>query len=322
MPIPKLFEGRLRLPVICAPMFLVSSPRLVISACKHGVIGTFPALNTRPQELLDDWLTQISRELAEFAAAHPGLPVAPFGVNQVVHPSNSRLEADQALVRKHRVPFVITSQGDPTRIVQDVHSWGGVVFHDVVKTDHARKAIKAGVDGIIVVAAGAGGHAGTINPFALVREIRELWAGPLVLAGALNDGHGIRAAECFGADMVYMGTRFIATEEAEVDADYKRMLVESTLKDLIYTDAFTGVNCNYLAPSLTRAGIDIESFIKKGTVDLDLGSVNAWRSIWSAGQGVGGIKSILPVAALVEQLVAEYRIAAGRPDFLSRQALS
>lgn len=317
MPIPSLFDSRLRLPVICAPMFLVSSPKLVISACKQGIVGTFPALNTRPQGLLDDWLKEITETLDQYASENPNTPVAPFGVNQVVHPSNSRLQADRALVKKHKVPLVITSQGNPSEIVKEVHEWGGLVFHDVIYAEHARKAIAAGVDGLILVGAGAGGHAGTANPFALVREIREFWDGPLALAGAINDGHGIRAAESLGADFAYMGTRFIATEEAEVNTEYKAMLVESQLRDLVYTDAFTGVHCNYLKASLERAGIDLASFEKKTKVDLDLGSSNAWKDFWSAGQGVSGIHEIENMETLVRRMVEEYRRAADIPAFCS-----
>lgn len=315
MALPDLFKGRLSLPVICAPMFLVSSPRLVINACKNGIVGTFPALNTRPQSLLDDWLSEISLELKAYTQAHPELPVAPFGVNQVVHPSNSRLEADRALLKKHEVPLVITSQGDPSEIVKEVHEWGGLVFHDVIYAAHARKAIAAGVDGLIIVTAGAGGHGGTTNPIALVREIRTFWEGPLALAGAINDGYGIRAAEVLGADMAYMGTRFIATEEAEVDPVYKQMLVDSNLKDLIYTDAFTGVHCNYLLPSIARAGIDLDRFQGKNAVDLDLGDSNAWKDIWSAGHGVSGIDAVMSVEALVNQLKEEYANAGSKPAF-------
>ncbi len=310
MAIPGLFSGRMSLPVICAPMFLVSSPRLVISACKQGMVGTFPALNTRPQALLDDWLAEIIAELEGFSQAHPDLPVAPFGVNQVVHPSNSRLDADQALLRKHRVPFVITSQGNPADIVKDVHSWGGVVFHDVIYAEHAKKAIEAGVDGLILVTAGAGGHGGTTNPFALVRQVREFWDGPLALAGAINDGYAIRAAEVLGADFAYMGTRFIATEEAEVDEDYKTMLVESGLRDIAYSNLFTGVYANYLKPSIQRAGIDIDAYQGKTSVDMDLGGSNAWKDLWSAGHGVEGIHEVISMQALSEQLRKEYRIAA------------
>lgn len=315
MSLPAIFKHRLSLPVICAPMFLVSSPSLVMAACKEGLVGTFPALNTRPQALLDEWLATISEGLQAYAAQYPDKPVAPFGVNQVVHPSNSRLEADQALIRKHRVPFVITSQGDPSAIVKDVHGWGGIVFHDVIYAEHAKKAIAAGVDGIIVVSAGAGGHGGTTSPFALVRQIREFWDGPLALAGGINDGFGIRAAEALGADMAYMGTRFIATEEAEVDPDYKRMLVDASIRDIIYSKAFTGVYANYLMPSLQRAGIDLATFDPKKQVDMDLGGANAWKDLWSAGHGVAGIHSVPSVRALARQLKEEYRRAVDVPAF-------
>ena len=318
MPIPALFKNKLSLPVICAPMFLVSSPKLVISACQNGVVGTFPSFNTRTQTLLDDWLSEISSTLDEYAATHPGKPVAPYGVNLVVHPSNSRLSSDREIVKKHKVPFIITSQGNPAELVKEAHQWGGVVFHDVIRADHARKAIAAGVDGIIVVASGAGGHAGTVNPFALVREIREFWDGPIALAGAINDGFGVRAAETLGADFSYMGTRFIATHEAEVDPDYKTMLVESGIKDLIFTDTFTGVKCNFLKPSIKRAGVDLENYQGKESVDLDLGGSNAWKDFWSAGEGISGIHEVKSVMELVEQLQAEYRQAVDKPSFLSR----
>ena len=316
MALPEIFKGKLSLPVICAPMFLVSDPKLVISACKSGVVGTFPALNTRPQALLDDWLTQIKSELSDFSKENPDLPVAPFGVNQVVHPSNTRLQADQDLIRKHQVPFVITSQGNPTEIVKDVHSWGGIVFHDVIYAKHAKKAIAAGVDGIIIVAAGAGGHGGTTNPFALIREIREFWDGPVALAGAINDGHAIRAAEVLGADMAYMGTRFIATQEARVDPQYKDMLVESDVSDIVYTDYFTGVNCNYLKASIEKEGIDMDAVEGKKEVDLDLGSTKSWKDVWSAGHGTAGISSIPAMEDLVDELKSEYRQALEKPGFI------
>ena len=309
------FKDQLSLPIICAPMFLVSTPKLVIECCKNGVIGSFPALNIRPQEKLDEWLTDISQALSQYKADNPYKKIAPFAVNQVVHPSNSRLMADHALIKKHKVPFVITSQGDPTEIVKDVHSWGGLVFHDVIKTQHAKKAIAAGVDGIIVVGAGAGGHGGHHNPFALVREIREFWQGPIALAGAINDGQGIRAAEVLGADMVYMGTRFIATEEAEVPDDYKNMLIESTINDIIFSDHFTGVHANYLRASLESAGIDIAKLTSKDHVDLDLGNTNSWKDIWSAGHGVGGIHNVLPVSQLISQLLDQYNAACQTPTF-------
>jgi len=265
--------------------------------------------------MLDQWLEQITQELKEFSAANPDKPVAPFAVNQVVHPSNSRLQADRELVKKHKVPLVITSQGNPAEVVKEVHDWGGLVFHDVIYAEHAKKAIAAGVDGIIIVTAGAGGHGGTTNPFALVRQIREFWDGPLALAGAINDGYGIRAAEILGADFSYMGTRFIATEEAEVDPEYKAMLVDSEINDLIYTDTFTGVNCNYLKPSIESAGIDLSTFEGKSKVDLDLGDTNAWKDLWSAGHGISGIHDIQSMSTLVSQLEDEYQTAKQKPSF-------
>lgn len=315
MPLPKLLKDNLSLPVICAPMFLVSTPKLVIENCKNGIVGSFPALNIRPQEKLDEWLSEISNELSQYKHANPDKKVAPFAVNQVVHPSNSRLQADQDLIRKHKVPMVITSQGNPTDIVKDVHSWGGIVFHDVIKTQHAKKAIAAGVDGIIVVGAGAGGHGGHHNPFALVREIREFWDGPLALAGAINDGQGIRAAEVLGADMAYMGTRFIATQEAQTPNEYKEMLVQSTIDDIVFSDHFTGVHANYLKASLEQAGIDVAALTSKGHVDMDLGNTNSWKDIWSAGHGVGGIHSIPNIEELATQLINEYKTACQLESF-------
>lgn len=309
MPLPSLLKDNLSIPVICAPMFLVSSPKLVIENCKNGIVGSFPALNIRPQEKLDEWLTQISQELEQFKLDNPEKKVAPFAVNQVVHPSNSRLMADHELIKKHKVPMVITSQGNPAAIVKEVHGWGGIVFHDVIKTEHAKKAIAAGVDGIIVVGAGAGGHGGHHNPFALVREIREFWDGPLALAGAINDGQGIRAAEVLGADMAYMGTRFIATKEAQAPEDYKTMLLDASINDIIFSDHFTGVHANYLKASIEQAGIDPNDLQSKDKVDLDLGSGNSWKNIWSAGHGVGGIHSILSIEELAQQLIKEYKTA-------------
>ena len=315
MPLPSLLKDNLSLPIICAPMFLVSTPQLVISACKNGMVGSFPALNIRPQEKLDEWLTEIETELAQIKKENPDKKVAPFAVNQVVHPSNSRLIADHELIKKHKVPMVITSQGDPTEIVKDVHSWGGIVFHDVIKAQHAKKAIKAGVDGIIVVGAGAGGHGGHANPFALISEIREFYDGPLALAGAINNGEGVRAAEVLGADMAYMGTRFIATQEAQVPAEYKKMLIESTINDIIFSDHFTGVHANYLKASLEQAGIDVNKLQGKDQVDLDIGNSNSWTDIWSAGHGVVGIKDIPSMEDLSQQLIKEYKEALNIADF-------
>ena len=311
----ELLTNNMSLPVICAPMFLVSTPKLVISACKSGVVGSFPAFNTRTQAALDDWLTTITDALTDEKQRNPSAKIAPYAVNMVVHPSNKRLEADFDIVKKHQVPFVITSQGNPQAITEAVHEWGGIVFHDVITVAHAKKAIAAGVDGLILVAAGAGGHAGEVNPFALVREVREFWQGPLALAGAINDGYGVRAAEVLGANYSYMGTRFIATEEAEVDPDYKAMLVASDLSDLIFTDTFTGVKCHFLKPSIARAGVDLTQIEGKDSVDLDLGGSNAWKDMWSAGHGVSGIHNIVSVSNLVNQLRDEYSSAVSTTSF-------
>lgn len=316
-PVHDLLDKNMRLPIICAPMFLVSSPNIVINACKNGIVGSFPAFNTRSQTALDEWLTTITEALKNEKQKDPTAKVAPFAVNLVVHASNKRLQADFEVVKKHKVPFVITSQGNPQSIVDAVHKWGGIVFHDVITVAHARKAIDAGADGLILVAAGAGGHAGEVNPFALVREVREFWQGPLVLAGAINDGYGVRAAEVLGANYSYMGTRFIATTEAEVDPDYKTMLVDADLNDLVFTDTFTGVKCHFLKPSITRAGVDLSLIEGKAHVDLDLGGSNAWKDMWSAGHGVSGIHSVVPVAHLIEQLASEYNNASQLQAFSS-----
>ncbi len=308
-------DKNLALPVICAPMFLVSSPQLVISTCLNGVVGSFPAFNTRSQSTLDEWLHEIEHALATARETNPSKPIAPYAVNMVVHPSNQRLQADFDVISKHKVPFVITSQGDPTSITQAVHRWGGIVFHDVTNLAHAKKALAAGVDGLILVAAGAGGHAGTINPFALVRDIREIWAGPIALAGAINDGFGVRATEVLGANYSYMGTRFIATQEAQVPSDYKSMLIDADIDDLVFTDTFTGVKCHFLKPSITRAGLDLEQINSKTAVDLDLGGSNAWKDMWSAGHGVSGIHQVLSVDELVTQLKSEYIQASNTPVF-------
>ncbi len=311
--IPKLFQGRMTVPVIAAPMFLVSGPHLVIAACKAGVAGTFPTLNARPIEVLDEWLTQINAELGAAMAAYPSAAIAPYGVNLILHHSNTRLAQDFELVVKHKVPFVITSLGHPGEVVKAVHSYGGVVFSDVIHAYHAKKAIAAGVDGIVCVAGGAGGHAGTQSAFSLVREIREFWDGPLVLGGAISDGASVRAAEVMGADFAYLGTRFIATQESMATADYKQMILECTAKDIVYTPAITGTNANFLWPSLEKAGYTREML---GSTDAkeDFGSgAKAWRDTWSAGHGVATIHDVPPTAVLVARLAAEYRAACALP---------
>ncbi len=313
MSIPALFRGRMSVPVIAAPMFLVSGPHLVIAACKAGVAGTFPTLNARPIEVLDEWLTLINAELGAAMAADPKAPVAPYGVNLILHHSNTRLAQDFDLVVKHKVPFVITSLGHPGEVVKAVHGYGGVVFSDVIHAYHAKKAIAAGVDGIVCVAGGAGGHAGTQSAFSLVREIREFWQGPLVLGGAISDGQSVRAAEVMGADFAYLGTRFIATQESMATAEYKQMILDCTAKDIVYTPAITGTHANFLWPSLEQAGYSKEML---GSTDAkeDFGSgAKAWRDTWSAGHGVATIHDIPSASELVARLAVEYRAACALP---------
>ena len=317
MPLPVQFRGRLSLPVIASPMFIASTPELVIEQCKAGVIGSFPALNARPQSLLDEWLTRIRAELDAYAAANPEAPVAPFAVNQIAHVSNDRLGQDVATCVRHQVPLVITSLRPPREIVDAVHAYGGLVFHDVVSVRHARKAAEQGVDGIIIVCAGAGGHAGQGSPFALVREIRQFFDGTLVLAGAMSSGADVLAAQAIGADLAYLGTRFLATTEAHVLPEYKQMIVDSGSDDVVYTSLFTGVKGNYLRKSVTAAGFDPDNLPEADKSKMNFGSggnveKKAWRDIWSAGQGVGNIHDVLPTRELVARLIAEYADAKRR----------
>jgi nitronate monooxygenase len=312
MPIPKVLEGRLRLPVIGSPMFIVSTPPLIMAQCKAGIVGSFPALNARPVELLDDWLSQMSEELAAYAKANPHLKVAPYAVNQIVHASNNRLEQDMALCVKHKVPIIITSLRPPAEVVQAVHSYGGVVFHDVINLRHAEKAAAQGVDGIIAVCAGAGGHAGTLSPFALVKQIREVYAGTIILSGAMSTGADILAARALGADLAYLGTRFIATTEGNAPDAYKQMLVASAAEDIVYTNLFSGVPGNYLKGSISNAGLDPENLPVADKTKMNFGSsagAKAWRDIWGAGQSVSGIYDVASVAQLVDKLELEYSAA-------------
>lgn len=316
MPLPAPFDGRLRIPVIGAPMFLVSGPELVVAQCKAGIVGSFPALNARPAAQLDEWLARIREELAAHDAAHPEAPAAPFAVNQIVHRSNDRLEADLAVCEKHRVPIVITSLGAREDVNRAVRGWGGITLHDVINLAFARKAIEKGADGLIAVAAGAGGHAGTLSPFALVAEIRRWFDGPLALSGAIATGAGVRAAEIMGADFAYVGSPFIATSEAHANADYKRMIVESAAADIVYTSYFSGVHGNYLRASVAAAGYDPDALGAGDPGRMDFGTgegggagKKAWRDIWSAGQGVGAVTEIVPVSERVGKLAAEYRAA-------------
>ena len=308
MPLPALFEGRLRLPLIGAPMFIVSQPDLVMAQCRAGVVGCFPTLNARPLPQLEAWLEQLTA-----ATQEPG--VAPFGANLIVHKANTRQAEDLDLIVKHKVPFVITSVGDPSPVVERVHAYGGIVFHDVISLRHARKAIAAGVDGLILVCAGAGGHAGLLSPFAFVAEVRKEFAGTIVLSGAISFGNHVKAAQVIGADMAYMGTRFIATAEAHAQGEYKQMIVDAGTADIVYTPYFSGVNANYLRASIAANGLDPKDVLgERQGAQLSLGSDDAkgpkaWRDIWSAGQGAGAIDDIPTVAALVERLAKQYAAA-------------
>jgi nitronate monooxygenase len=305
--LPTKMSKQLTLPVINAPMFLVSSPDMVIESCKNGMIGTFPLLNARTSELLENWMIRISEELDQTQKDAPTAKIAPWGVNLIVHRTNKRFEEDLELIKKYEPPLVITSLGNPSDVAKIVHSYGGLVFSDVISLDHARKAAKTGIDGLILVCSGAGGHGGTLNPFAFLKAVKEFWDGITVLAGAITTGEEILAAKILGADLVYMGTRFIATEESSASEEYRQMLIESTLEDLIYTDAISGINGNYLLPSLQKAGFDIEN-LKKKEVDLSFSEskAKAWKDIWSAGQGVGSIKKVSTIKEVVEELKAEY----------------
>lgn len=317
MSLPALFEGRLSLPIIGAPLFIVSGPELVIAQCKAGIVGAFPALNARPEAMLDEWLARITSELDEYKQANPGLPVAPYAVNQIVHQSNNRLRHDVEMCVKHKVPIVITSLRPPAAVVEAIHSYGGLVFHDVINVRHAKKAISQGVDGIIAVCTGAGGHAGTLSPFALVKEIREFFDGTIILSGSMSKGNDALAAQAMGADLAYIGTRFIATEEANAEQDYKEMIVSSKADDIVYSSLFTGIHGSYLKGSIVKAGLDPENLPEAGKETMSFASggaseAKAWRDIWGAGQGVGSIDEILPVAELVKRMEQEYQAAKDR----------
>ena len=310
MSLPPILQ-KLELPVVCAPMFIASNPKLVIEQCRAGVVGSFPALNARPKETLDAWLDEIEAALA----AQPD--AAPFAVNQIVHKSNDRLEHDVATCVKHKVPITITSLRAPNEIVGAVHSYGGIVLHDVISVRHAEKALEAGVDGLILVCAGAGGHAGTLSPFALVSEVRRFFDGPILLSGAIATGDGILAAQAAGADLAYIGTRFLATPEASVPDRYKDEVVKATAADIVYTDLFSGVHGNYLKHSVVNAGYDPLNLPRSDPSKMNFGSgggaeKKVWRDIWSAGQGVGRIDSVIPTAQVVANLSAEYASARRR----------
>jgi len=310
MAAPEILRG-MSLPVIGAPMFIVSTPGLVIAQCINGVVGSFPALNARPKEVLDDWLKEITAALAAFKANNPDAEVAPFAVNQIIHKSNDRIADDLRLCGKYRVPIVITSLSAPTEIVPYVHDWGGLVFHDVINVRHAMKAIEAGVDGLILVCTGAGGHAGTYSPFAFVHEVRRFWSGPIVLSGAIATGRAVVAARAIGADFAYVGTRFIATDEANADPRYKNMIANSNAADILYSPYFTGVHGNYLRPSIVNAGLDPDNLPERGkdtmTFASDRDKPKAWRDIWGAGQAVGAITAIEPVATVITRMRREFQ---------------
>ncbi|MBB1632573.1 MULTISPECIES: NAD(P)H-dependent flavin oxidoreductase [Cupriavidus] len=314
MSLPAILQNRLSLPVVCSPLFIISNPDLVIAQCKAGVVGSFPALNARPGPVLNDWLDRITTELAEHDAKHPDRPSAPFAVNQIVHKSNDRLDHDLELCVRYKVPIVITSLGARKEVNDAVHSYGGIVLHDIINNTFARKAIEKGADGLIAVASGAGGHAGVLSPFALLHEIREWFDGPLLLSGAIASGDGILAALAAGADLAYVGSAFIATEEANAQAGYKQMIVDSTASDIVYSNLFTGVHGNYLRQSIVNAGLDPEALPQSDPSKMNFGSgsAKAWKDIWGAGQGVGAIKRVVPAAELVRRFAEEYALARRR----------
>jgi nitronate monooxygenase len=321
MPIPAAFQGRLSLPVIASPMFIVSNPALVIAQCLGGVVGSFPALNARPQETLHEWLSEIETALEAARKADPARVIAPYAVNQIVHQSNARLEHDMQVCVDHKVPLIITSLRAPGEVVPHVHRYGGLVFHDVISVRHAEKALEAGVDGLILVCTGAGGHAGTLSPFALVSEVRRFYDGPIILSGAIASGRSILAAQAMGADLAYMGTRFIATTEANASVAYKQSLVEATAEDIVYTPYFTGVAGNYVKASIVAAGLDPDNLPvrDKTAMNFDNAAAKAWRDIWGAGQSVSGVDAVLPTGELIARLKAEY--LAARQELVDRSAV-
>jgi nitronate monooxygenase len=312
MPLPNLLQA-LRLPLIGAPLFIVSNPDLVIAQCRAGIVGAFPALNARKPGELGQWLERIEEELAKPLPAGAGYSVAPYAVNQIVHPSNPRLAEDIELCVKHKAPIMITSLQSPKPVVDAAKTYGGLVFHDVISIRHAEKAIEAGVDGLILVTSGAGGHAGSLNPFAFVEEIRKFYAGTVILSGAMSRGQHIFSAQAMGADLAYMGTRFVASAEANAVPDYKRMIVDSTAQDITGTSAFTGVFGNYLTGSIVRAGIDVKALAEADKTKMDFAKLQeslgskAWKDIWGAGQSVSGVEAVLPAAEIVDQLAREYQ---------------
>ena len=316
MSLPPLFDS-LRVPVVAAPLFIISNPDLVIAECKAGIVGSFPSLNARPIEMLDQWLTRITEELDRYNQENPDKPAAPFAVNQIVHRSNDRLWEDVELCVKHKVPIIITSLGARPELNEAIHSYGGIVLHDIINNRFAHKAIEKGADGLIAVAAGAGGHAGTLSPFALIQEIRAWFDGPLLLSGSIANGNAILAAQAMGADLAYIGSPFIATEEANAAAAYKEMIVEGSADDIVYSNLFTGVHGNYLKPSIVASGMDPESLPESDPSQMKFGSggsskSKAWKDIWGSGQGIGAVEAVVPAAARVADLSAQYQAARSR----------
>ena len=325
MALPPILSQRLRLPVIASPLFIISGPDLVIAQCKAGVVGSFPSLNARPISQLDEWLARITEELADWDRKNPDRPSAPFAVNQIVHKTNNRLDEDVALCKKYKVPLVITSLGANVDMNKEIHSWGGVILHDVINDKFARKAIEKGADGLIPVAAGAGGHAGGLSPFALMQELRQWFDGPIALSGSIACGRSILAAQAMGADLAYMGSAFIATKEANAVQGYKDMIVESTGEDIVYSNLFTGVHGNYLRPSIERAGLDPDNLPQADPSKMNFGSggnteAKAWKDIWGCGQGIGVLNDIPSVADYVDRLAAEYETA--KAELAAKTALT
>ncbi len=311
MAIPEILKGRLSVPVVASPLFIISNPDLVIAQCKAGIVGSFPSLNARPLAMLDEWLEKITSELAAYDKANPDKPSAPFAVNQIVHRSNDRLDEDIALCEKYKVPIIITSLGAREDVNDRIHSYGGIVLHDIIDNHFAKKAVAKGADGLIAVAAGAGGHAGSLSPFALVQEIREWFDGPLLLSGSIANGNAVLAALAMGADLAYIGSAFIATKEANADLGYKQALVDYAAADIVYTNLFTGVHGNYLGPSIEAAGLDPADLPKSDPSKMNFGSggntkTKAWKDIWGCGQGIGALKAVVSTEELVSRLVDEY----------------
>ena len=313
MPLPGVL-AKLPLPIIGAPLFIISNPKLVIEQCKAGVVGSMPALNARPAEQLDEWLAEITETLAAYDKANPDRPSAPFAINQIVHKSNDRLDHDMQVCAKYRVPIVITSLGARTDVNDAVHGWGGVVLHDIINNKFAKKAIEKGADGLIAVAAGAGGHAGVKSPFALIQEIRQWFDGPIALSGAIASGGAVLAAQAMGADFAYIGSAFIATEEARAVEGYKQAIVDGSSDDIVYSSLFTGVHGNYLAPSIRAAGLDPDNLPESDPSKMNFGGdrKKAWKDIWGCGQGIGAIDAVQPARELISRLASEYHQARAR----------